>query len=114
MISCLTPKSNFYLISNLISRSHQSIRRNNEVRFFKTAHAKFDTSIKNKLATDTQSTLNKHPSPKPKYFRKFLFYTTLISGGSYFLYYQFYLTDQEKRKVGVKLASLGRAIRLDF
>ena len=117
MISSLTPKSNVYLIKNLISRNQQSsITSNNHVRFFKTVRTRFESTTTNKIAADSQTKLSQSPSPirKTKYFRKFFLYSTLISGGAYFAYYQFYLNDQEKRKVGVKIASLGRALRLDF
>ena len=111
MISSLTPKSNVYLIKNLISRTS-----NNHVRFFKTVRTRFESTTTNKIASDSQTKLSQSPSPirKTKYFRKFFLYSTLISGGAYFAYYQFYLNDQEKRKVGVKIASLGRALRLDL
>lgn len=68
--------------------------------------------IKNKHQASTSTKIDKTlTNVSKRAWPKYLLLASLVSAGSFTLYYQLYLNEQEKRKIRVNVQSLGRAIR---
>jgi hypothetical protein len=92
-------------LNRIISGKSAQLKTNkNAFRFFHLIKNKYQAS-----AGEIYKTLKN--IPKKRAWPKYLLFTSLVSGGSFMLYYQFYLNEQEKRKIRVDVQSLGRAAR---